>query len=287
MGRYWLALLAALSILAATPAMAETLTNDTVIELVKAGLGPEAIVAKIKTSDVKFDMSTDQMVSLKQQGVPDAVIAAMLDASAGGAATLHVVDSTSPDPTRPHASGIYMLEPDHTPPQMEHIDATVADQTKMTGMFVSAMTYGIAPIKIKTVLPNPSARVHTTSARPEFYFYFDQASQGLSGSPIGGVWLPGAVTSPNEFSLVRFEINHGNREAVLGRVNIIGTQTGVMDKARISFSYETVATGVFKVTPSVDLAPGEYGFVYSVGGGTGGLAGGQSARIFDFSVTMP
>jgi hypothetical protein len=56
-----------------------------------------------------------------------------------------------------------------------------------------------------------------------------------------------------------------------------GVKSGISDKARMSFSYEDVAPGVFKVTPSVDLAPGEYGFLHSVTPGAG-------ARVFDFAV---
>jgi hypothetical protein len=36
---------------------------------------------------------------------------------------------------------------------------------------------------------------------------------------------------------------------------------------------------VFLVTPSGDLAPGEYAFIYSITGGMNGMS-----RIFDFSV---
>jgi hypothetical protein len=62
-------------------------------------------------------------------------------------------------------------------------------------------------------------------------------------------------------------------------VNLGGVKSGVSDKARIAFNYEDVAPGVFKVMPTMDLAPGEYGFMYSVGAQAGSVA-----RIFDFSV---
>lgn len=48
----------------------------------------------------------------------------------------------------------------------------------------------------------------------------------------------------------------------------------------MAFTYDDVAPGVFRVTPSTELPPGEYGFVYSIGASTG-----MVARIFDFSVS--
>ncbi|HEY3798378.1 MAG TPA: hypothetical protein VGL58_08490 [Caulobacteraceae bacterium] len=268
-----------------SPAFAETLTDDSVVAMVKAGLGPDTVVAKIHTTATSFDVSTDKLVELKQEGVPDAVIAAMLNAAPGSAVSPNaVMDSTSADPNTPHASGIYLLRDDQTPPLMQHIDTTVSNQTATSGVLAYAFTYGIAKVKVKTVLPNPTARVKTPDVRPTFYFYFDQPNASLSGNQYAGAWTPGAVTSPNEFSLVRFEVDGGNREAVLGQFNITGMKTGVMDNARVAFSYDDVTPGVFKVTPSVDLPPGEYGFVYSITSGGGAMGAGQTAKIFDFAV---
>lgn len=50
----------------ASPAAAETLTNDMVVSLLEAGLGwaglgDEVVIAKIKASPSSFDTSTDQI----------------------------------------------------------------------------------------------------------------------------------------------------------------------------------------------------------------------------------
>src|SRR3546814_11077608 len=60
-----------------------------------------------------------------------------------------------------------------------------------------------------------------------------------------------------------------------------------MDKDRIAFSYDKVGPGVFKVSPEQALAPGEYGFLYFMGGGGGAgmQAAASTTRVFDFSVT--
>lgn len=273
-------------------AHAEVLTNESVMMLTKAGLGAESIVAKIKTSPNTFDMSTMELVKLKQAKVADAVIAAMVQA---GSRAERAAVSDSPDPAVMRATGIYVLRDWESPVKMQRMDPTAAAQTKDKGRLLSAVTYGIAKVKIITVVPNPAARVRVSS-QPSFYFYFDQVEANLSNATSSGTvangWLgmgSQPVTSPNEFTMIRFDIKKGNREVVLAQANIAGSQSGVMDTSRVTFSYEDVGDGIFKVTPAQAMQPGEYGFVYSssgagnaVGGVVGG--GGQSVRIFDFGV---
>jgi hypothetical protein len=85
---------------------------------------------------------------------------------------------------------------------------------------------------------------------------------------------------------VRFDTKNGRREAKVGKFNIGGAKSGVMDKDRIAFQYDQLAPGVFKVSPTAPLSPGEYGFLYSVSGGGMGMASGGNmmARVFDFSI---
>ncbi|HEX6639891.1 MAG TPA: hypothetical protein VF215_02200 [Thermoanaerobaculia bacterium] len=56
-----------------------TLGNADVVKLVKAGLSAETIEAKIASSETAFDTSTDALVALAGEGVPDRVIRAMIE----------------------------------------------------------------------------------------------------------------------------------------------------------------------------------------------------------------
>lgn len=60
----------------------EVLTNADIVRLVKAGLSPATIEAKIAASDTKFDTSTDGLVALAEADVPDSVIRAMIEHTA-------------------------------------------------------------------------------------------------------------------------------------------------------------------------------------------------------------
>jgi hypothetical protein len=55
-----------------------SLTNKDVIELLHAGLTPEIVIAKIKSTSCDFDTSPDVLKQLKVANVPDAVILAMV-----------------------------------------------------------------------------------------------------------------------------------------------------------------------------------------------------------------
>lgn len=56
----------------------EVLTNKSVVEMVNSGLSPEIIIAKIRSSSVSFDTSTDALKSLSEAGVPENVVIAMI-----------------------------------------------------------------------------------------------------------------------------------------------------------------------------------------------------------------
>jgi HEAT repeat protein len=67
------------ALLVCPAALAETLTNDDIIDLVKNKLGEKLIIKKIKTSKCRFDVSAKKLVELKKAGVPEPIIELMVD----------------------------------------------------------------------------------------------------------------------------------------------------------------------------------------------------------------
>jgi hypothetical protein len=255
----------------------EQLNNDAIISLVKAGLGPETVVAKINASKGTYDTSTNALIQLKQAGVPDPVIAAMLNRSKSPVLTGGVADNSNPDPMVPHSPGIYLLDP-RGAGKMSKINPTVSNQTKTSNIWGYAFSYGLSSAKLKMVIPNASARVQAVGRRPTFYFYFNQSGP-LASLADFSMSFAATTSSPSEFSLVRFDEKRDHREAAVASIGLASFKAGVSDKARVPFTYDDIAPGVFRVGPTADLPPGEYGFIISMGAGTG-----MVARIFDFSV---
>jgi hypothetical protein len=271
----------------------EVLTNESVITMTKAGLSNVIIVSKIRSSKTNFNVNTSELMRLKRERISDDVLSAMLDASnstAGKVSQTGAGDSTKTDPNDPlsaHEAGIYLLQESEGQKQMLQLEPSISTQSKSGGFLASAMTYGIAKIKSKAVLANGNARLQIARPRPVFYFYFEVKNSGLSNS--GNVYASSS-TSPNEFVLVKMEEKKSSRELIVGQMNAFGAQSGTMDKYARPFDYEKVAPGVYKVTPRIDLADGEYGFFY--GGSTpiatyGFFGAGASPKIFDFGINLP
>jgi hypothetical protein len=57
---------------------ADTLNNDSVVKLVKAGFKEKSIITIIGSRQVQFDLSTERMIDLKRSGVSEKIILAML-----------------------------------------------------------------------------------------------------------------------------------------------------------------------------------------------------------------
>ena len=263
--------------LTASPAMAETLSINDILALNEAKVGDEVILAKIQSSGSHFDLPTVQMIDLRKRGISSAVLAAMIStAKPSGAADISV---DSPDPSVPHASGLYAVNSEPTPGKMVRMDPTSSSQMKTGGILGYALTGGIASMSVKVSIPGAGSRIRV-GKNPTFFFFFDESRPG-SNSPsfLGAALLP---SSPSEFNLVRLDRKSDRREAKVGKVNIGGAKMGVMDGDRLQISYQILRAGVYKVSINRALDLGEYGFLYSVAGAaTSGAAG---SRIFDFGV---
>lgn len=258
----------------------DTLTNRTIIELVKVGLGKTTIISKINSSYPRFDLSIDSLIYLKRSGVQEEIVTAMInkDTETRNAkpASLHSVGNTD------IKSGIYYCDGD--PCKFKELEPSVYSSANSGSGLLTALTYGVAKTNTKAMLSGKAANLQITDTLPSFYFYFDQTQAGsLSGS--SARWFQSA-TSPNEFVLVKFKIssNKKNREVVTGSWNSYqGMTSGIDDAQRVEFKYEKISPGVYKVHFLKGLAEGEYCFMYA--GGVNELNGMPVQKVFDFGIT--
>lgn len=263
----------------------EKMTNDEVISLAKAGLSPQIIIGKIRSSQTNFDLSTDQLIKLKQAGVNDDIVAAMLEAKSGKSiSTAPSRDNTSSnsgdpnDPMSKHTYGIYMYEMIDGQPKMTRMKQNISAQNRTGGMWTSQMTYGIGKVKTKANLPGRSADLQIKETKPVFYFYLDIASGGLNTAS-------GIPSDPKEFTLIRFNQRSDNREVTISKANVFGAKGGLSDEYVVQFNAEDLGNGIFKVTPTSELKKGEYGF-YLVNSGNSNASAAIGAKFFDFGVLM-
>ena len=81
----------------ATLSAQETLSNETILKLVKAGIGEDVIVGMVNQQPGKYSLATDDIIALKTAGVSDRIIAAIIVRSSA------IAHPTAPQPT---ANGI-------------------------------------------------------------------------------------------------------------------------------------------------------------------------------------
>jgi hypothetical protein len=302
----------------ATPAPApkpQGMTVDGVLAMVEAGLSDDVIVARLRKEDKAFDLSPEDMIRIKKAKVSDAVLMVMLDpkaqvkpavvpAAATPAPIIPPIAAAHPsgatpgpgtaapgdmnDPLTPHDSGIYLYTKDRDgKPKMIVLERASYQGAKTGGTALSAITYGIKKAKTKAVIPGAKASMRVSETSPVFYFYFEDKQAGL-GKTYFGV---GNLSNPNQFALLKLEVNKSNRETMIGEYSAWGSASGSDAKAMIAFKSERIRTGLYKV--AVDgLKPGEYCFLSSTGNavaagpyGAYGAGAASAADLFDFGVS--
>ncbi|CAN5373783.1 hypothetical protein BH10ACI1_BH10ACI1_09220 [soil metagenome] len=262
-----------------TFAQGEVMTNNEVISLVKAGLSKQIIVNKIRTSKTDFDLSTNSLIKLKQAGVDDEIVNAMLESKSGRTMTTTTTNSSNVsnndpnDPMSPHNIGIYYYVEKDGQRKMFEMEPNVVTQTRAGGMFGSAMTYGIMKVKVKAKVPGISANMQISETNPVFYFYLNENDNSMRA-------VKAFPANINQFQLIKFHVKDKGREVTVGKANAFGGKFGISDEYLVEFSFEKIKDGVFKVTPKTTLANGEYGF-YLIGTGEG-----TGATFFDFGVKL-
>lgn len=273
----------------------------------QAGLSDDIVIARIHQHNKPIDLSTDDMIGLKKEKVSDAVIRALIDPQAQPAPATPIVvqnpalasmlnvnpSGATPgvgqtgvgdpnDPLTPHDSGIYLYAKDHSGnAKMTMLERTAYQGAKTGGVFASAMTYGIAKMKTKAVIPGKKAVFRVADGKPVFYFYFDDKAAGLGR----GVFSGSNVSNPNQFALLRLNIEKNARTTEIGQFSMWGGSSGSNEKSMVAFKSERIGSGLYKIEIASELPAGEYCFVASSGMASAYGAGTTTAHdLFDFGV---
>lgn len=232
----------------------EILTNELVIKLVRAGLSEGVIIEKIRATPSRFDLGTDSLIALKEAGVPDRVIEAMVQKgqpALPGQPLPGTVPRSAPEVVTPLVPaplglglfGIFSTSPvevkdtviyvrDGKPIELDYTRGRV----KQSGFIVYTS---------KLVLKDHRAQLRIREDRPTFY--------------VGA--------NPTELVLVGFKSDpkDNDRTLTIGKAQFWGYWTEIRqyidpDDA-IPIDFERLPSGYYRVTPKSPLPPGEYGFL--------------------------
>ncbi len=75
-------------VMAQETAAQEVLTNDSIVKMVKAGLSENVILEMIKSNPGNYSLTSNSLIGLKQQGVTEKMLAAMMAKKSGAAAAI-------------------------------------------------------------------------------------------------------------------------------------------------------------------------------------------------------
>ncbi|MDR3700334.1 MAG: hypothetical protein P4L56_11895 [Candidatus Sulfopaludibacter sp.] len=216
----------------------DVLTNDSIVKMIKAGLGEGVIVSMIQNQPGKYAVTPDDMVSLKGQGVSEKVLSAMISKGAGGSApAAPATVSAAPDSDLPKDPdiGVYFRKGGNWEEMLPEVV-----NWKTGGVLKHIATAGVVKGDVNGHLDGVHSR-NSVATPLEVLIYVPE-----------GV----AIT---EYQLLHLHENPDSREfrTVTGGVM---HESGGATRDVIPFEGKRVAKGVYKVVLP-KMGAGEYGFL--------------------------
>jgi hypothetical protein len=235
------------------------LTNAGVIEMHKSGLGPDIILSSIESSVCKFNVTATGLVALKKSGVDDLVIKAMMDKQAGKTATAAAPATAAAKPEKkelvakkPEGPALSLLNHVYYSPsaaEPKALEKMVAGIRTKQGPFGASILFQVEGAKSALRLTADDNAVFAMN----------------TGSEV----LP-------ELVLYKLKVVRGKREvATMKAGTFSGVKTG---EDVITLDISKLGNGIFRITPSKKLLPGEYFFTGKPS------TGSTSADAFAFAI---
>jgi hypothetical protein len=203
------------------------LNNADIIKLTKLAMGDQVIIAKIKTAKaVKFDTSINDLAKLKESGVSGPVITAMLERSASSA-----VLGTAP---------------------------TKGSVAPMIALVAKEGTFDIKPIsgKFKSVtVPMFGFRrfveFPATAAATRVKDHFPTLLLNINAEPHTAIWLVKLSRWPDKVLILDLQ----SPSIWAGGA----TSDDPDETCDVPYSAIEEKSGLWRITPKVELKPGDYG----------------------------
>jgi hypothetical protein len=244
----------------AKPAAPKTLTNASIIRMAGANLSDDLIIQAINSQPGQYTTDADSLVDLKDAGVSERVIAAMIGK---GRKRLTATSEPADDPPPPQVSlplvnelGVYYKDRKGAWQPLE----TEVVHTKTGGWLKSTATHGIIKMDTNGHLKGRESKL-MLQAPIEILIYAPE----------------GAVAT--DYNFLRFRINSDNREfrTVTGGVF---HSSGGAERDEVPFHATKITTRTYTFTIDHTVGGGEFGILPP---GTGNITNG--GKIYTFAIT--
>ena len=224
----------------------QSLDNAAVLKLAKSGLSEDLIVQTINASAGHYDTGADALIALKQAGITDKEVGAMLmkNANPNGPAQVQgqmptTIVLAAPPPPLPGVTDVGVYYKDKNGQWMDVSSENV--NFKTGGVLKSFATNGIIKGDLNGHLTGPASKLKLNTP-VEFAIYT------FEGQDAGNYQLLRLRTHPDgrEFRSVTGGVFH---------------QSGGAERDTVEFTAKRVAPRTYIVTVPAPLVPGEYGFL--------------------------
>jgi len=247
----------------AAPSAPKPLTNEDIVTMVHAGLPPDVVIEKIKTSKTAFDTSTEALVALKKAGIGGDIIRVMVNPAAEAKPAGRGSPFTNPNapvPCQVPPGGGTPAWLSGASPAMWFSEPDKSDRVELNYERGTITHVGFAGFGSSLLVLHPiKANARVT----------DQA-QFLS------------CINPTDAPLVRFSLDKGSdeRNTSVGKIRPWNISFHISEEDLVPYKSEKTPEGYFRITPNAPLKPGEYGFVPQ--GSAGFFSAGE--RVYTFGV---
>ena len=244
----------------------ETLTNDAIVKLVKAGIGEQTIIGMIRTQPGNYTTTTEAIIVLAQAGVSDKIMAEMIARKSSGgspsspAAAAPVAAPATPGTPAIAEVGVYYKKGNEWVDLLPEVV-----NWKTGGTMKNLASVGVVKKDINGHITGPHSR-NSVELPLEVMIYTPE-----------GV----AIT---EYQLLRLRGKEDYREFRTITGGVFNQKSGAM-RDIVPFEGKKVGSHLYAVVLPGDLGAGEYGFIYLGGaGGSGGLGSLAMGKMYTFRV---
>ncbi|MGD0302151.1 MAG: hypothetical protein ABSE86_34150 [Bryobacteraceae bacterium] len=264
-----------------------------VLDMLEAKVSEGIIIAQIVKANLKFTLSTQDLIALTKAGASEQVLH-QLDPSipiskppenSAQPAQLNLpapvvvepeikAEADLNDPDARHRPGMYLYTE-------KNGQRTLVNINKSVPQSVRAKTQGVLGWAVYAFLPRAKAVARTSDHQPVFYFYVGETAAINSG-----------VDSPGQLALIKMDPQ--KMQGVEGRRFLFAKEPhifanpiyGTDPKAMRLFKFEQKGARGFRLISDTDLTSGEYCFFFTTGPNTGGKKGAASENLtlWDFGI---
>lgn len=236
-------------------------TNQDVIDMIKAGLPESTIVLAIQKGPCQFDTSPMALVALKKAGATDKILDTVVKPDSAGAAPAQPAQPAANTAEPAREIGVYLKKGGdwvQVPPEIVN--------WKTGGTLKSIATAGVVKKDLNGNIDGPSSK---TSLK----------------APVELLIVTPEGVAPEEYQLLRLRLNKDFREFRSVTGGILNQRSGAM-RDLVPFETKKVATRNYVLVVPASLGSGQYGLLPPGAGGssTTGAVSAQFGKMYTFHI---